>query len=194
MTEKGGPMINATQIRRGMIIKLDDELYKVLETTHITPGKGQALMQTKLRRLSDQTLHDQRFRSKDKVEQAYLEQVEMQFLYQEGNEFIFMNLENYEQMKLSEEVLGSTVNYLVPNVTFMIELFEGQPVAVNPPMTLELKVTKTEPYLKGATQSASNKPATLETGITVTVPQFIREGDIVRIDTRDDSYLERVSK
>lgn len=187
-------MINATQIRRGMIIKLDDELYKVLETTHITPGKGQALMQTKLRKLSDQTLHDQRFRSKDKVEQAYLDQVEMQFLYREGNEFIFMNLENYEQMKLSEEVLGSTVNYLIPNVTFMIELFEGQPVAVNPPMTLELRVTKTEPYLKGATQSASNKPATLEMGITVTVPQFIREGDIVRIDTRDDSYLERVSK
>ena len=187
-------MINATQIRRGMIIKLDDELYKVLETTHITPGKGQALMQTKLRRLSDQTLHDQRFRSKDKVEQAYLEQVEMQFLYQEGDDFVFMNLENYEQIKLSDEVLGSTVNYLIPNVTFMIELFEGKPVGVNPPLTIELKVTKTEPYLKGATQSASNKPATLETGITVTVPQFIKEGDMVRIDTRDDSYLERVSK
>jgi elongation factor P len=187
-------MINATQIRRGMIIKLDDELYKVLETTHITPGKGQALMQTKLRRLSDQTLHDQRFRSKDKVEQAYLEQVEMQYLYQEGNDFVFMNLENYEQIKLSDEVLGSTVNYLIPNVTFIIELFEGKPVGVDPPLTIELEVTKTEPYLKGATQSASNKPATLETGITVTVPQFIKEGDIVRIDTRDDSYLERVSK
>jgi elongation factor P len=187
-------MINATQIRRGMIIKLDDELYKVLETTHITPGKGQALMQTKLRRLSDQTLHDQRFRSKDKVEQAYLEQVEMQYLYQDGNDFVFMNLENYEQIKLSDEVLGSTVNYLIPNVTFMIELFEGKPVGVDPPLTIELKVIKTEPYLKGATQSASNKPATLETGITVTVPQFIKEGDIVRIDTRDDSYLERVSK
>ncbi len=187
-------MINATQIRRGMIIKLDDELYKVLETTHITPGKGQALMQTKLRRLSDQTLHDQRFRSRDKVEQAYLEQVEMQYLYQEGDDFVFMNLENYEQIKLSDEVLGSTVNYLIPNVTFMIEQFEGKPVAVDPPLTIELKVTKTEPYLKGATQSASNKPATLETGITVTVPQFIKEGDIVRIDTRGDSYLERVSK
>lgn len=186
-------MINATQIRRGMIIKLDDELYKVLETTHITPGKGQALMQTKLRRLSDQTLHDQRFRSKDKIEQAYLEQAEMQFLYQEGNDFVFMNLENYEQIKLSDEVLGITVNYLVPNVTFTIELFEGKPVGVDPPLTIDLKVTETEPYLKGATQSASNKPATLETGITVTVPQFIKEGDIVRIDTRDDSYLERVS-
>jgi elongation factor P len=187
-------MINATQIRRGMIIKVNDELYKVLETSHITPGKGQALMQTKLRKLSDQTLHDQRFRSKDKVEQAYLEQVEMQFLYQEGNDFVFMNLENYEQIKLSDEVLGNTLNYLIPNVTFTIEFFEGKPVGVDPPLTIELKVTKTEPYLKGATQSASNKPATLETGITVNVPQFIKEGDIVRIDTRDDSYLERVSR
>ncbi len=186
-------MINATQIRKGMIIKVDGELYKVLETTHITPGKGQALMQTKLRRLSDQTLHDQRFRSKDRVEQAYVEQIEMQFLYQEENAYVFMNLENYEQIKLSEDILGETINYLVPDVTFSIEMSEGKPVGVNPPLTLELKVVKTEPYLKGATQSASNKPATLETGIIIAVPQFIKEGDVVRIDTRDDSYLERVS-
>jgi elongation factor P len=187
-------MINAIQLRKGMTIKLENELYKVHETTHVTPGKGQALMQTKLRRLSDQTLHDVRFRSKDKVEQAYLEGIEMQFLYQEGNEYIFMNLENYEQIKLSHDILGSTVAYLVPDITFSIEMFEGKPVGVNPPLTIELKVVKTEPYLKGATQSASNKPATLETGITVTVPQFMKEGDIVRIDTRDGSYLERVSK
>ncbi len=186
-------MINATQIRKGMIIKVDGELYKVLETTHITPGKGQALMQTKLRRLSDQTLHDQRFRSKDRVEQAYVEQIEMQFLYQEENAYVFMNLENYEQIKLSEDILGETINYLVPDVTFSIEMSEGKPVGVNPPLTLDLKVVKTEPYLKGATQSASNKPATLETGIIIAVPQFIKEGDVVRIDTRDDSYLERVS-
>jgi elongation factor P len=187
-------MINATQLRKGMTIKLEGELYKVQETTHVTPGKGQALMQTKLRRLSDQTLHDVRFRSKDKVEQAYLEGIEMQFLYKEGNEFIFMNLENYEQIKLSPDILGSTVNYLIPDITFSIEMFEGIPVGVNPPLTIELKVMKTEPHLKGATQSASNKPATLETGITISVPQFIKEGDLVRIDTRDDSYLERVTR
>lgn len=186
-------MINATQIRKGMIIKLEDELYKVLETTHVTPGKGQALMQTKLRRLSDQTLHDHRFRSKDKVEQAYLEVIEMQFLYQEGNDYVFMNLENYEQIKLTPDILGESVDYLLPDVTFSIEMSEGKPVGVNPPVTLDMEVMKTEPYLKGATQSASNKPATLKTGITVTVPQFIKEGDIVRIDTRDNSYIERVS-
>jgi len=184
-------MINATQIRRGMIIKVEDEIYKVIETTHVTPGKGQALMQTKLRKLKDQTVHDYRFRSKDRVEQVYVETVEMEYLYQEGNEHIFMNLENYEQIKLSEEIIGSAVNYLIPNVVFTIEMFDKKPVGINPPMTIELKVVKTEPYLKGATQSASNKPATLETGITVNVPQFIKEGDSVKIDTREDKYIER---
>jgi len=184
-------MINATQIRKGMIIKVEGEIYKVLETTHVTPGKGQALMQTKLRKLKDQTLHDYRFRSKDRIEQVYVETVEMEFLYQEGDEYIFMNLENYEQMKLSEEIIGSAVNYLIPNVVFTIEMFDKKPVGINPPMTVELTVVKTEPYLKGATQSASNKPATLETGITINVPQFIKEGDSVKIDTREDKYIER---
>lgn len=185
-------MINATQIRRGMIIKIDDEIFKVLDTVHITPGKGQALMQTKLRKLKDQSLLDYRFRSKDRVEQVYLDAIEMEFLYQEGEDYIFMNVENYEQMKLSQEVLGNGTNYLIPNVVFSIEMYSGQPVGVNPPMTIHLKVIKTPPYLKGATQSASNKPATLETGITINVPQFIKEGDSVRIDTREDKYLERV--
>jgi len=184
-------MINATQIRKGMIIKVEEEIYKVLETTHVTPGKGQALMQTKLRRLKDQTLHDYRFRSKDRVEQAYLETVEMEYLYQDGDDFVFMNLENYEQAKLSKQVIGNAVDYLVPNIVFTLEMYEKKPVGMNPPMTIALKVVKTAPYLKGATQSASNKPATLETGLTITVPQFIKEGDTVKIDTREDKYLER---
>ncbi len=185
-------MINATQIRKGMFIKIEGELFKVLETTHVTPGKGQALMQTKLRRLHDLSLHDYRFRSKERIEQVYLETVQMEYLYQEGEDYIFMNTENYEQIKLSAEILGTSINYLTPNIVFSIEIFEGQPMGVNPPMTIELLVEKTAPYLKGATQSASNKPATLETGITLNVPQFIKEGDIIRIDTREDKYLERV--
>ncbi len=184
-------MINATQIRKGMIILVDAELYKVLDTTHVTPGKGQALMQTKLRRLSDQSLHDIRFRSKERVEQAYLETMEMEYLYPEGPDYVFMNTETYEQIKLTEEILGNGLQYLIPNVIFSIQMYEGKPVGVDPPMTIELKVIKTAPYLKGATQSASNKPATLETGLTINVPQFIKEGDILRIDTREDKYLER---
>lgn len=185
-------MINATQVRKGMILKVEGELYKVLETTHITPGKGQAIIQAKLRKLKDKTLRDYRFRSKDRVEQAYLEGVEMEYLYQEGDEYIFMNLANYEQIQLSSDTLGTAVNYLIPNVVFSIEMFEGFPIGVNPPLTIELKVVKTAPYLKGATQTASNKPATLETGITINVPQFIREGNVLRIDTRENKYLERV--
>ena len=184
-------MINATQIRKGMVIKVEGKLYKVLEATHVTPGKGQALMQTKLRNLNDQTLLDYRFRSKDKVEQAYLEKIEMEFLYQDGNDYVFMNLDNYEQTKLSKDVIGAEVAYLIPNVVFFIEMHEGIPVGVEPPLTLDIKVIKTEPFLKGATQSASSKPAELETGITINVPPFIKEGDIIRIDTRDNKYLER---
>jgi len=184
-------MINATQVRKGMILKVEEELYKVFETTHITPGKGQAIIQTKLRKLKDKTLHDYRFRSKDRIEQAFLEGIEMEYLYQEGDEYVFMNLSDYEQIHLTSETLGNAANYLIPNVVFSIEMFESIPVGVNPPLTIELKVVKTAPFLKGATQTASNKPATLETGITINVPQFIKEGDVLRIDTRDDKYLER---
>lgn len=184
-------MINATQLKKGMIIVIDRELYRIMDTTHVTPGKGNAIMQTKLRRLRDLTTHDYRFRSRDKVEQAYLETMEMEFLYQEGTDYIFMNLETYEQMKLSEDVMGATVNYLIPNVVFTIEMYDKSPVGVNPPMTIELKVTKTAPFMKGATAAAGNKPATLETGITINVPQFIKEGDVLKIDTREDKYLER---
>lgn len=185
-------MINATLIRKGMIIKIDGNLYKVLEAAHITPGKGRALMQTKLRNLKDQSLLDYRFRSKDKVEQAFLEEIEMEFLYQEENGYVFMNLNNYEQLKLPSEVIGESVYYLIPNVVFSVEMHEGQPVGIKPPLALDLKVVKTESFLKGATQSASSKPALLETGITINVPQFIKNGDIVRIDTRENKYLERV--
>lgn len=174
-----------------MVIKIEGNIYKVHEAIHVTPGKGQALMQTKLRNLKDQTLLDYRFRSKDKVEQAFLEVIEMEYLYKEREEYIFMNLKNYEQLKLSSEIIGNSRLYLVPNAVFSVEMHEGKPVGINPPLTIDLRVVKTEPYLKGATQSASSKPALLETGLTINVPQFIKNRDIVRIDTREDKYLER---
>lgn len=187
-------MINATQIRKGMVIKVEGKIYKVLEAVHVTPGKGQALMQTKLRSLKDQTLLDYRFRSKDKVEQAFLEKMEVGYLYQSGDEYIFMNLENYEQIKVTSEIIGDGVNYLIPNAVFSVEMHEGKPIGIEPPLTIDLEVIKTAPFLKGATQSASSKPAVLETGITINVPQFIKEGDIIRTDTREDKYLERIKK
>ena len=184
-------MINATQIRKGMVIILDGALYKVHEATHITPGRWKAMIQTKLRSLKDGTITDYRFRSEDRVEQAFLEESEMEFLYKSGDDSVFMNLENFEQIRLSADIIGDGVNYLVPSIVFTIETHEGKPVGIRPPLTVDLKVVKTEPYLKGATQSASNKPATLETGLVVTVPQFIKEGDIVRVDTREGKYIER---
>lgn len=185
-------MINATQIRKGMALKLNREIYKVLEAVHVAPGNWKAVVQTKLRSLRDHTLVDHRFRSNDRVEQAFLEKVEMEYLFRSGDEYVFMNLENYEQIKLPKETIEDAIHYLVPNVVFSVETYEGNPVAIEPPMTVDLKVVKTAPFIKGATQAASSKPAELETGLTVSVPQFIKEGDVVRIDTREDKYLERV--
>jgi len=108
-----------------MVLKVEEELYKVFEVTHVTPGKGQAIIQTKLRKLKDKTQHDYRFRSKDRVDQVHLEGIEMEYLYQEGDEYIFMNLSNYEQINLTSEILGNAVHYLIPNVVFTIEMFEG---------------------------------------------------------------------
>lgn len=188
----GGNMINATQIRKGMTLKIDGKIYKVLEAVHVTPGNWHAMVQTKLRNLKDQTLLDYRFRSKDRVERAFLEKVEMEYLYKSQDDYIFMSLENFEQIKLPLEIIGDGVNYLLPNAVFSVEMHEGKPIGIEPPITVDLKVVKTEPFLKGATQSATSKPAVLETGLTVSVPQFIKEGDVIRIDTRENNYLERV--
>jgi len=185
-------MIDATKIRRGMIIKLEGQLYRVLDCQLITPGRWKAMVQTKLRNIKEGSQLEYRFRSEERVEQAYLEEVEMVFLYREGDDFYFMNLQTYEQIKLDAEAIGDSINYLKPDLVLTIELYEGQPVGINLPNTVDLAVVETEPILKGATQSASSKPAKLETGLIIQVPQFIKEGDVIRVDTREDKYLERV--
>jgi len=116
----------------------------------------------------------------------------MEFLYQNGDEYVFMNRETFDQVSFPSEVLGEGVSYLVPNIVFIAEFHQGQAVGIRPPTTVDLRIAQTEPFLKGATQSASNKPAVLETGLQVSVPQFIKEGDIIRVDTRENKYLERV--
>ena len=182
----------ATQIREGMVLLMDGELFKVVNKQHVTPGKGRGMVQTKLRRISTGTTHDHRFRSNDQVERAVLERQEMEFLYSDNVGYHFMNSETYEQLSLSETELGETVQFLLPNVKMTMELHEGRPVAVDPPMIVEMKVVKTTPRMKGATVSNQNKPATLETGLTVNVPPFIEQGEMIRVDTRDCSYIERV--
>ncbi|MDI6845768.1 MAG: elongation factor P [Candidatus Saccharicenans sp.] len=185
-------MIEATRIRKGMIIKHEGQLYRVLDYQLITPGRWKAMVQTKLRNLKDGTQTEYRFRSEEKVEQAYLEEVEVVYLYRSGDEFYFMNLQTYEQIKLDLEAIGEGVNYLLPDMTLTIEFYEGQPVGIHLPNTVDLKVIETEPVLKGATQTATTKPAKLETGLVIQVPQFIKEGDVIRVDTREEKYLERV--
>ena len=182
----------ATQVREGMIILMDGELYKILVRQHVTPGKGRGMVQTKLRRLSTGTLRDHRFRSSDIVERAVLDGREMEYLYDDAAGYHFMDSDNYEQITLAKEDLGETVHFLIPNLKVKVDLFEGKPVGVEPPLAVELTVVKTDPRLKGATVSNQNKPATLETGLIVNVPPFIEQGEVVRIDTRDLSYIERV--
>ncbi|MCX6565341.1 MAG: elongation factor P [Candidatus Aminicenantes bacterium] len=186
-------MIDATQIRKNMILKMDDgQLWRCVEMQLITPGRWKAMVQTKLRSLRDNSVKDHRFRSIDRVEQVHLDEVAMEYLYAAGDEHIFMNHETFDQVHLSPEVIGEAMKYLIPNVVFTIEMFDGKAMNVVPPITMVLTVAETEPNIKGATASASFKPAVMENGITIMVPPFVVPGEKIKVDTREDKYLERV--
>jgi elongation factor P len=150
-------------------------------------------MQTKLKNLRTGIGTEEKFRSEDRLEQATLESRNMVYLYRDGASHIFMDAENYEQISLSANQVGEFLSYLLPNQTVQIEFFDGHPVGISPPSSVVLKVTKTQPTRKGATASASYKPAKVETGLTMQVPPFIQAGDRVRVDTYDGKYLERVN-
>ena len=184
-------MIDATQIRKGMIIIMDNTLYRVMEMQLITPGRWKAMVQTKLRNILNGSQTEHRFRSEERLEQARLDEMEMEFLYEQNGEYVFMNTENYEQVSLNAEAIGEAIKYLKANTVIEVEMYEGKPVGVNLPRTMDFKVVSTEPRLQGATKTALYKPAVIETGATVQVPEFIKEGDVVRIDTQDDKYLGR---
>lgn len=184
-------MIAATQLRVGMTILYNNEPYRVVSVQHITPGNWRGMVQTKLKHLKTGSSVENRFRSEDKLEKAHLEQHEMEYLYNDGADYHFMNSETYEQVALSAEVLGDNTYYLIPNIKFMIEYYNGVPVGVDPPKVVELKVVETAPFMKGATAASSAKPATLETGLVVNVPAFIGPGEVVRVDTAEGKYLER---
>jgi elongation factor P len=183
--------IKAIQVRKGNVIEFRGDLYKVTEAVHVTPGKGQALMQIKMKRLSDGVNAEQRFRPDESVEKATLITREYQYLYQDGDHYVFMDMETYEQISLSKETLGDDVYYLLPETVVQILFHEGNPVGVELPGVVELKVVETQPNLKGATVSSSYKPAKLETGLTTQVPPFIEEGEVIRVDTSTGKYIER---
>ena len=184
-------MIQATQLKRGMCIKHDNDLYRVVDAQHKTPGNLRGLVQAKIRHLKSGSIIEHRFRSVDMVERAVLDETEMEFLYQDGDMYHFMNNQSFEQIGLSADVLGDAVPYLIPNIRLKIELYEDRPVGIELPLTVEMKVVETEPAIKGASVSNQNKPARMETGLVVNVPPFIAEGDVIRIDTSSGAYVER---
>lgn len=182
----------ATQIRRGNVIVFDGEPCRVLEFRHHTPGNLRAFVQTKLRNLVSGTTFEHRFRAADTVERAFLETQELQYLYSDGTHYHFMNNETFEMLELDDEALGDAAQWLTPNMNVQAEFFEGRPIGVDLPNSLELEVVETEPAVKGDTKTALTKPAKLENGVTITVPGFVNQGDRVRVDPREAKYLERV--
>jgi len=184
-------MIQATQLRSGMAILHEGNLCRVLSVQHITPGNWRGMVQTKLRNLRSGTQTEYRFRSEDKAERVTLEQHEMEYLYESDGQYHFMNTENFEQIALEADLLGNAVRFLIPNSRIQVELHEGRPMGVSLPKTIDLKVVETAPGLKSATVTNVLKPATTETGLVVQVPNFIGEGDVIRVDTETGEYLSR---
>jgi elongation factor P len=184
-------LIPATQLRPGMIVKHQNDLFRVMNVVHVTPGNWRGMVQTKLRNIRSGTQLENRFRSEDKVERVTFEQSEMEFLYSSDDDYHFMNTENYEQIVLNSEALGDATKFLTANLRVQVEFYEGSPIGVSLPKTVELKVEQTDPSIKGATVTNVLKPATVETGAVVQVPGFIAIGDVIRVDTEKGEYLSR---
>jgi elongation factor P len=184
-------MISATQVRPGMVIKFNNDLYSIFKMEHRTPGNLRGFVQVKMRKLSSGTMIEHRFSSEDRVERAALDEQEMQYLYDDGEYYYFMNTESFEQMHLTKDLLGDATNFLIPDLKVHVEFYEGKPISVELPPTVDMTVVETEPSLKGATVSNVTKPAKLETGLVVQVPPFIGEGEKIRVSTSEMAYLER---
>ena len=185
-------LITATQLRVGMLLEMEGALYRVMKMQHVTPGNWRGMVQTTLRNLQSGSKMEKRFRSTDKVERATVDAQEMEFLYADGDQYVFMNPHTYEQTSLMKDMLEDSLPYLLANMRVTIDMFDERPIGVTLPMTVALRVVETEPALRGATATASMKPARTETGLTVQVPQFVIDGDVVRVDTSEGKYIERV--
>jgi elongation factor P len=184
--------ISANDIRKGMVIVFEGAPCKVMEFRHHTPGNLRAMVQARLRNLKTGSSFEHRFRSADTLEKATLEQHKMEYLYSDGDMHHFMNSETYEQIALGGDDLGDAAEWLMPGLKIEVEFYEGSPIGVKLPDSMELTVTETEPVMKGATVSNSNKPAKLENGVSITVPPFITEGERIRVNPAEAKYIERV--
>src|SRR3954454_14715773 len=184
-------MISATQMRPGMVVKFNTDLFSIFSVNHRTPGNLRGFVQAKLRNLRSGSMFEHRFSSEDRVEKAMLEEHEMEYLYDDGEYYYFMNTESFEQMHLMKDLLGDATDYLIPQLKVAVEFYEGKPISVELPATVDMPVLETEPGLKGATVSNFTKPAKMETGLMVQVPPFITEGEKIRVNTSEGTYQER---
>lgn len=183
---------SANDLRKGNVVIIDGAPCKVMEFDRNQPGKGGAIVQTRLRNLVTGSSFEHRFRSSENVERAILDQHSMEYLYSDGEMHHFMNSETFEQIEMSDEDLGDAAKWLMEGLSIEIEFFDEKPIGVMLPQSLELDIVETEPVMKGATASNSNKPATLENGVTLYVPPFMKEGERIRVNPQEEKYIERV--
>ncbi len=184
--------IQATRLRKGNLIKVGNDLLRVLDLQHMTPGNKRGFVQCRLRNIRSNALSDMKLRAEEDLERAILDEHQMQYLYSDGDAFHFMNTANFEQIHIDREVLGDAVNYLLPDSLIKVEFYGEEPVGIDLPPTVDLRVDDTAPGIKGATASAQVKPARTETGLVVSVPSFVNEGDRIRVNTETGEYQSRV--
>ena len=183
--------VQATRLRKGNLVQIDQNLLRVIDITHLTPGKGHGFVQARFRNIRTHSLYDHKFRSEDSVQLAILDSRKMQFLYVDGDSYHFMDTETFDQSHLTSEMLGNSVNYLLPESVIVVEFYNEEAIGVELPLTVDLQVEDTAPAIKGATASAQLKPARLETGLVVQVPPFVANGDRIRVNTDTGEYQGR---
>jgi elongation factor P len=183
--------INATRLKKGMLVKIGADLFRVLELQHVTPGNLRGFVRIKFRNIRNGSLSDQKLRSEDTLDRAVLDEREMQYLYKDGESFHFMDTTSFDQLHIDAEALGESVDYLIPDALIKVEFYGEEPVGIELPPTVDLRVEDTAPGIKGATASNQIKPARLETGLVVNVPPFVNTGDKIRVSTETGEYLSR---
>jgi elongation factor P len=184
--------MRASEMRKGQTVKVDEKLYAIVDFQHVKLGKGGAVYQTKLKNLTEGSIQNVRLRAEEIIEEAFLDKRMFEYLYSSGSEHVLMDMETYEQITLDDDAFGDGPKYLKPNTQLQVSMYEGRPVVVTLPNTVDLEVTDTTPEIKGATATNQPKPATVETGLVVQVPPFIKLGDVIRVDTRTGEYVTRV--
>lgn len=187
-------MISTNQFKNGMTIIIDNQLFEIVDFQHVKPGKGGAFVRTKLKNLDSGAVLDKTFRAGEKFEPAHLEHKKMQYLYDDGHNYVFMDNDTYEQFPLSHEVVDNAANFIKEGMEIDISMYQNSPVSIKPPISVELEVTQADPGFKGDTAQGGSKRVTLETGLTINVPLFINQGDVIKVDSRTGEYGGKVQR